>query len=369
MPFGYLDTRYVDFPPNVDAAYLRGLQTRAGVSFADLLREIDARLAAFNAAVDPLVGALVTPTSEAFIDATGAAPFQVEERGEYTLARPQLVEAAAHMLPLRGYEAALGFTEGGLERMSRTRILNLIDSVLLGFRALHRKEALRRLFSNAEVRVDATTTATSPGFAGSGTGENAFKRTHYPDGTPLPNGYTHYFVATTSGSPPVSNLPEKLREARDRLARWHAPPYDLIAPQAQIDAIAAINPGNAANGFVSAGSELVRPGALNAEAQVDATIYLGVLYGDIRVHRAVTDYSTPHIAIFKSYGALDPRNPLAWRYDEQRGRGATLRYRSLYPLDQAVIRQDFGIGVNDRTGAVLVYARTDNVNTYVNPNW
>lgn len=348
MPFGYLDTRYIDFPAGVDVAYIQGLRTRAGVDFPRVLREIDSRLATLNTTLDPLVASLITPTTEQVADTTGPTAFIVDERGEFTVARPQLAEGGAHMLPLRGYDVSLGFTEDGLEAMSLNRILTNVDSLLLGMRRLYRRQALIRLTSDAEIRVAARTTVTSPGMAGSGTGDNVFPRTSYPDGTALPGGYTHYYAVG------AGTLAATLKAARDRLKRWHAGPYDLIAPAAQIDLIAAIAPGDPQNGFVSAGSALIRAGTGTAEAQVDAAMYLGVLFGDVRVHMAIDDYSDPVTAIYKSYGALDPRNPLAWRYDELKGRNAVLRYRALYPLDQAVVKQDFGVGVNDRTAAVLI---------------
>ena len=348
MPFGFLDTRYIDFPAGVDVAYLQGLRTRAGVDFPRVLSEIDSRLGTLNTTLDPLVASLITPTTEQYADTTGPTAFEVTRRGEYTLARPQLAEGGAHMLPLYGWDVGLGFTEDGLEQMSLSRILNNVDSMLLGFRRLYRREALRRLLSDAEVRVADRTVVTSPGMAGSGTGDNVFPRASYPDGTALPGGYTHYYAVG------AGTLAATLRAARDRLKRWHGGPYDLIAPAAQLDLITAINPGDPQNGFVSAGSALVRAGTGSAEALVDAGMYLGVLFGDIRVHMAIDDYSDPVIGLYKSYGALDPRNPLAWRYDELKGRAAVVRYRSLYPLDQAVLKQDFGIGVNDRTAAVLI---------------
>jgi hypothetical protein len=348
MPYGYLDTHYIDFPANVDVAYLEGLRNRAGVDFAQVLREIDARLGAFNGAIDPLVASLITPTTEPVAEASAAVAFEVTARGEYTLARPQLVEGAAHMLPLNGYDVTLGLTEDGLEDMSLNRIITNIESMLLGYRRLHRLEALRRLTSDAELRVNARTTVTSPGFAGSGTGDNVFPRTTYPDGTALPGSYTHYYAVA------AGTLAATLLAARDRLRRWHMGPFDLIASADEIALITAINAGNPATGFVSAGSALVRPGIGDAAAAVDPTVYLGVLFGDVRIHMTIDDWSDPVIAMFKSYGALDPRNPLAWRYDELRGRNAVLRYRSLYPLDNAVLKQDFGIGVNDRTAAVLI---------------
>jgi hypothetical protein len=347
-----LDTRYIDFPAGIDEAYLRGLRTRAGVDFQRVLREIDSRLGALNRSLDPLVASLLAVTTEAIADGSAPVAFEVDERGEYTLARPQLVEGAAWPLPIRGYDVALGFTEDGLEGMSLERILLNVDSLFAGFRRLYRRQALKRLYSDAEVRVAPTTTMTSPGFAGSGTGENVFSRA-YPDGQPLPGGYTHYYAANTSNA---GELATQIRAARDRLKRWQKGPFDLVAPATLITLIEAISGDGPTNSFVSAGAALVRPAQGDAEARVDPTQYIGVLFGDIRVQMPIEDTASPNIALFKSYGNLNPMNPLAWRYDEKKGRNAVLRYRSLYPLDQAVVKQDFGIGVNNRVAAALIYA-------------
>lgn len=356
MPFGYLDTHYIDFPANVDVAYIEGLRTRSGMDFPTLLRQIDQRLAAFNTTLDPWVASVITATTELYIDTTGPSAFTITERSQYTTARPQIADGGAHMLPIRGWDVALGFTEDGLEAMTQTRILANIDSALLGLRVKQRKEVINRLFSPAEVRVATGIAATSPGFAGSGTGDNVFSRSTYPDGTPLPGSYTHYY---TKG---VGTLAAVLQAAVKRLRMWHSGPFELAAPQTEIDLITAINPGDPATGFVSAGSALVRSATSEAEAQVDPQQYLGVLFGDVMVRKAVTDFSSAHIAVYKSYGNLNPGNPLAWRYDELKGRNAVTRYRSTYPLDNAIIKQDFGIGVNDRTAAVLIY--DDSGSTY-----
>lgn len=347
MPYGVLDTQYIDFPAGIDVAYLQNLRTRAGVDFPRLLQEIDSRLGALNSNLDPLVASLITPTTEPVADTSAPAAFTVEEAGEYTVARPQFADGSAIPLPLRKYDVSTGFTEDGLESMTLPRILLQVDSLLNGFRRLYRVAALTRLFSDAEVRVDTRTTMTSPGFAGSGTGDNAFT-SPYPDGTALPGGYTHYYRTASA------DLAATLKTVQAQLRRWQPGPFDLIAPQSLVDTIVAINPGDAATGFVSAGSALVRPNASTAEATVDPTVFLGVLYGDIRVHMAITDFSSANIAVYKSYGALNPRNPLAWRYDDVFGRGAVLRSRSLYPLDQAVVAQRFGIGVNNRVAAALI---------------
>lgn len=362
MPFGFLDTQYIDFPPGVDTAYIAGLENRAGVSFQEVLQRIDERLGAYNGALDPLVASLINPTTEMWADTGAPIAFDVTERGEYTLARPQLVEGQAHMLPLRGYDVSLAFTEDGLLAMSMKRIMDNVDSVILGFRRLQKIQVLSRLFSNAEVRVAAKTTTTSPGMAGSGTGNNVFSRA-YPDGTALPGGYSHYYFANTSNA---GEFETTLNNAIDRLAKWNTAPFDLIGSASMITLVRALT------GFTKVGSALVRKGDDESEALVDASQYVGVYTTpsgqDVRVRKALEETTSPNLAIYKSYGTLDPMNPLAWRYDELKGRNAFVRYRSLFPLDQATVLQDFGIGVNNRTAAVLIYA-ANGAASYTVPTW
>jgi hypothetical protein len=345
MPFGILDTQYIDLPANIDTTFLEGLRTRSGYDFPQLLRQLDQRLGALNRGLDPLLAALLAPaTVEEFADTTMPMPFVITERGEYTIARPQFVEGQAHMLAMRGYDVTLGFTEDGLEDLSLTRILTNVDSLFMGMRLLYRKEILKRLFSDAEIRISIKTSATSPGFAGSGTGGNVFSGT-YPDGSALPGGYTHYYRDT------AANLLAVIKSAKTRLAKWFSGPYDLIAPQAQIDAIVALG----APYFYRADQQFVRLGANSDIATVDPNTYVGILDENIRVRQPITDFSSPNIAIFKTFGNLANGNPLVWKFDEKKGRAAYVRSRSMFPLSDATVLQTFGINVNNRVAATLIH--------------
>lgn len=360
MPFGYLDTTYIDLPENIDEAYLRGLEMRSGLTMEEMLNLIDQRITAYNQTVPALVAMLITPTTEATVPGLGASPFEVHERGEYNVARGQQTEVLKHMLPLRGYDVSTDWTEDGLEEMSRQSIENQIDGIIMGLRNNAIRKTLTRLFSDAEVRVESNTTATSPGFAGSGTGENEIDGS-YPDGRNLPADYTHYFVADTDVA---DEFESTVASAVSRLAEWHDPPFDMLAPGTLVSLVKGFD------SFTDAGSALVRRGTTESEAEVDATMYVGVIStddGDVRVHRDFKRTSDPNASIFKTYGNLDPRNPLAWRYDEQKGRGAYLRSRSLFPLANAQVLQDYGVGVNDRTAAVLIRAASG-ATTYQDPS-
>lgn len=354
MPYGFLDTKYIDLPTNIDQAYLRGLTTQRGVSFANILTRLDARLSALNSTADPLVADLVRYTTEASIDGTTPTTFALEEENEYGLPRPEVAEVRAAMLPIRRYAKSLGFTEDALEMMTESVIMNQFDSMAATFVRGARIKVLERLTSDAEVRIDRNSTATNPGFAGSGTGGNVFSGT-YPDGTATPGGYTHYYRDT------AANRAVVIKAARDRLRKWNPGPFDLIASQVEIDAIAALAD------FRWAESPLILRAQGVEAANVAAEDYVGVYDKNIRVRHALNEFGTsPNIVLFQTFGDFDARNPLAWRWDEAFGRGAVIRSRSLYPLDQAVIRQRFGVGTSNRTAAVNI--RIDAAGSYVSPS-
>lgn len=342
--FGYGDTSFIDLPDNIDPAYIDGLRTAAGVEFPRVLSEIDSRLTTFNGGLDPLLAALIYPTSETFTEGIKPVAFDVQEAGEYTLARPQFTDGAGTMLPIRKWDVSTAWTEDGLQEMSLARILAQLDSILLGLKVRARREILRRLFSDAEVRVDKKTTAVSPGLAGSGTGLNAFTDP-FPSGGALPGGYTLYHRDT------AANRAVVLKAARDKLKKWQSGPFDLVATQVELDAIVADS-----TNFISAGSALVRQGPNVAEANVDPNVYIGVFDKDIRVRlEPIEDFTSAHWAIFRSFGNLNPQNVLAWRYDSRAGRGrdAYLRSRQLFPLALAEVIQRYGIGVSNRTAAAV----------------
>lgn len=362
MPFGLFDTTQIDYPANIDQAYINGLRTRAGLEFPAVLREIDQRITALNTTLDPLVAGLISTTTDAVVEGTGGGAFTVERKAEYALPRPQINTQADWMLPIYDYDVSTSFTEDGLEGMSMTRLLSQIDGILGGYRAAHRREAFKRLFDASEQRIAVNSASVSPGFAGSGTGLNVWT-TPYPDGSALPGGYTHYFAADTDNA---GELKTVLKAAVARLRMWRKGPFDLVANSAMIALITAMTGSDASDSFVSAGTLLVRAGTSTQEALVDAKIYLGVLFGDVRVHMAITDTTSPNIAIYASAGPLNEENPLVWRYDESQGRGAILRYRDFYPLSQAIVKQRFGIGVKKRTAAVLIYAASG-ATVYVTP--
>lgn len=357
MVRGILDTTWIDFPPNIDQTYVQNLTTPRGVNFQRVLTLIDQRLAAAASLADPVVAAIASYTTSSLADDSTPTAFDLEEENEYGLPRPDMSERRAHMLPFRRYAKALGFTEQGLEEATEAEIIRQIDNMLLTFTRGQKLKVLERLFSNAEVYVDRNSTATSPGMAGSGTGDNVFSGT-YPDGTDLPNNYTHYWRDTTANRKAV--IDGMIADMK----LWHPGPYDIIGSASEITAITGLD------GFTNAGSQLVLPGSGTAQAQVDRDQYVGVYTGpggaDVRIWQPILELgSQANFALFKTYGNFDARNPVVIRYDDRFGRGIEVRYRSFYPLDGAFMRQRYGAGVQNRVGAHLATIAASG--SYVNP--
>jgi hypothetical protein len=266
---------------------------------------------------------------------------RAEWKSQYTVTRPQMVEPSATMLAIDELEIGLGFTEDGLQEISLDDFQLQVDALASALDLAARRATLNRLFSAAEVPVAPGVTATSPGFAGSGTGGNAWVGT-YPDGTPVAGGYTLYYRDTTANRAAVT------KTARNELRKWHPAPYDLIGSAAFVAGIVA----DAA--FVYAGSPLVRVAAGTSEATVDATLFVGVFDGDVRVHQPINDFASDHAALYKTYGDLAANNPLVWRFDPLRGQAAYVRSREMFPLAEAIAHWKFGPNVNNRVGAALL---------------
>jgi len=340
--YGTIDTQYVDFPAGVTREYLRGLETRSGLQVAAMVAAVDAAMGAINDGVDPLVAELSAPptTLTSAIGSRGDA-FRVQRKSEYSLPRPQQVERRGHMLAIAAYDVSLGFTDDGLEEINLDAFNENIRAMQLGWERAFRRETLIRLFDGAEVAIDKDQTATSPGFLGSGTGNNVITG-FYSNGAAISG--SHYLRDTAANRQAAIYA----QRAKLKLAGISGP-YDLLGSQAMIDAVVALP------GFIYAGSPLIRIGSGTAEAQVDPLRYVGVLGGDIRVSQPVTDFTEDAGVLYKSYGDFAADNPLVMRYDALWGRQVRVRARSNhYPLSEAVAAAKFGMNVNNRFAAAPI---------------
>lgn len=340
MSFGYVDSQYIDWASGQTESRLRNMQNRLGINFSEFIDRVDGALAAVNANDDPLITALTYRTNSDRVTGGYGASKTFQRAAEYTVPRPQKGSGSGWLLPLYENAMTLGFTKKALDVMTVETFEGELSTTVQAVRRGQRADVLEGLFTMDERTLDNDGTGATPGFIGSGSGTNVYSG-------PVPPGetvgtYDHYYRLPTSG------LEAAVKTAFDKFAWFHPGPFDLIATPTILSTITGFN------AYVPAGSPLIRAAQGDAEALVDPNQYLGVLFNSIRVRPAETQISGNQFAIVKTYGSNDNRNPLAWRFSDIWGADAWVEDRDLYPLANAVINQNFGVGVNDRAGALLI---------------
>lgn len=347
MPFGYGDTQHINFPIGQEDDRVRRMQNRLGIDVVQFLRRADAALSALNAE-DPLISLLTYRTTE-LSRTQGPTTTKVWQRGaEYVAPRPQRGgPGRGWLLPIHYNDMGLGFTQRQLEVMQVEQFTNELTTTVQAVARGRRADVLERLFNDEELPLDDDGTGATPGFAGSGTGANAFVGV-MPNGASTGGSYTHYFQADDSGAA----IDTAIKAMQANMENWVAGPFDIISSPDAFDRIIA-NVADTTE-FVSAGSDLIRRGEAQDVAMVDPNTYAGVYNGRIRVRWPDYQIAGNGFAMIKVYGANNPNNPLAWRYDPLYDNGnAYIDDRALYPLAEAIILQVYGIGVWNRTGAAL----------------
>lgn len=341
MPFGLVDTQFINFPVDQTAGRLAGLQNRLNIDWLEFVRRVDGGLAALNS-TSPVADLFSFDTTLDVRRAAGQADKVWHRSAEYTPGRPQRgMSERGHYLPLYHYEIDMMFTDRSLQTIT---IPQFEDELRTTFQAVAKgreADVLERLFDNAEVPLDDDGNGGSPGFAGSGTGNNAFIG-NLPNGAYTDASYTHYFNALDTDAA----IHSMILAMRTNMAKWQNGPFDIYGSPAAINRIKAIPGGDAY--FVSAGSSLIRPGVLQSEALVDSNLYEGVYAGNIRVRYADLSIDGNAFVMFKA-----GTKPLAWRYDPIWGRSAYADDRRVMPLTETAIMQSYGVGVWDRTGAAV----------------
>lgn len=346
MAFGLLDTQFIDFPEEQNEAHLSRIQNSVGIDYLEFVRRVDGAMAAVNGA-DPLIKMLTSDTTRDSIITGGYTKKTWQRAAEYTPGRPQRGKGrGGYKLPIYFYEIDLGFTDRALKLMPIAQFEDELQTTVTAIDVGQRADVLERLFDNSEWPLDDDGTGASPGFAGSGTGTNAFVG-QLPNGTLTDNTYTHYFQAADT----AAALDTAIKAMQANLQLWDRGPFDLIAGPDVIDRITANQADDTQ--FVGAGSTLVRPGTAESEAMVDPNRYLGVYNGWIRVMQPEYQIAGLGFAIVRSYGPGAERNPLKWRWDPRFGRNTYVEDRRLMPLTEAAVLQTYGLGVGNRTGAAL----------------
>jgi hypothetical protein len=342
---GINDLKQFALPTGWDGGELAQYALADGTTYEQMVETIAAALAVANEQLihDPVLGSMVAITQEAGLEYRDGTGNGMTERTEYQRADARRGATSGHMLPIKSYDRALGWTFDFLRKARSAQLEADIADALYDVRDNWELQLLTRFFSSAENAI---------GGAGydvpfvHGSAGNV-------DMTPPPYGgqtfdtsHDHFDRKATTEQADALN--------EGALNLWEHGifgPYNAIVPLADIATYTAltnfVKPDRGVE-YISVGSN-----APYAQAALNDERFIGLYesdYGLIRI------WITPHLptnylGVYKPYEINDNRNPLRARFASDLGPGAVLMrgegFRQ-YPLEHAILLHEFGVGVGNR---------------------
>ncbi len=364
---GVRDLKNIALPTAWDGNELSRLRLRDGTTWEQVVRDIDEGLSLVNENLTSgYLGKLLDITTDVAVEYRSGGTNGFEQDTENVQPDRQFADTSGHMLPLRGNDRAMGWTAKVLENIRRVTLEADVSALAEDAIDLFEKRVWTRFFKKEEETgkgYGLGATGVSVGMADGGAGTidyippprkdriiNAFSTAH-----------NHYLALNGITQANLETAVAHLWEHG-----WDGP-YELIISRADL---AAWQNTTNVTGFKPKGSELIQYGGLTDLAIVDGEIYEGVVqtkYGTVMIY-ANSRIPTGYWAVTKSFGRLDPRNPLKVRYDEMKSFGVRLVVDNVtrYPFNAAIGQFEFGVGTGEsRISAVLV--DNDSDGTYESP--
>lgn len=352
------DLKQVSLPTYWDASKLVQLALASGESYDQLLAEVNTVLEVVNANLlaDPLISSLAYLTEEAQVEYGIGASSGYKPHTEYGRGDEQHGAVGGHMLPVKMYDNPLGFTQDWLRKARRSQFVREIQRIATDTVNIFQKTAL-------EVAFKSTYTAVGSGrsmpWADGGTADSDYVPMSVP-GRGGDFAYTHNHIVPLSGitQANVETVAANLYE------HGYDAPFNIEASFA--DRSSWNNTTNL-TGFLANVIEGIRYGSTSDIVALDptfiGTITTAVGRVDVRLNGRIP---TGYWMMYKSFGNYDIRNPMAIRYQTDFGFGAKLKGGDslLNPMLKALVEFEFGFGVSDRVGAVVVCNHAD---TYTDP--
>jgi hypothetical protein len=355
-------------PGTWDLNYLRSFNGRDGVGlqFDQIARTIGIGFNAFNASLvapDSYWSRYITRTTEIGVeydnggDAEGLQPI-----GEYTPSDPIKGDWAGHMLPMRDYGGAIGWTYWMLRRANANRINNSLRRVIERAGNTWERALLNRLFSPTADTVGGT--GVSVPFADGGVADATYAATSY-GGVTFNTSHTHFLVRPDTADGRAASANDMANHLREHGIMG---PYDLVIPEVDIDSWMALD------GTQTTFARFIKPtrdGMITAGVETRVQLderYIGIIEVGRTFFRvyAATRLPTDYAGAFKPLGLDSPDNPLAVRYEAGYPLGLTMIGEiRIFPLENAQAAFTFGVGVNNRLGGVLTQFKASG--SYVAP--
>jgi hypothetical protein len=346
--------------PGVDADVLSNYQLEDGATFADVAADVQFALEGVNNEIqnDPLWASMVSYTDQPDLEyrqgtSNGFTPFVENSRPD-----AQRAETTGHLLPLRPWNRALGWTWNYLRkaRMAQVQadIADAIEDVRTLFRVQFLTRALRR--TDETGAVNGLGSGYSPGFATTAASTAVDFTPPTYGGTAFADTHEHY-VGIAGGA----FTDDVFFDARNELREHgHTAPFAFLIGTADRLAVEALSK------FTKGAIQGVRSGITQDVATPNTQIvgsdwatYLGIIE-DFEVYevRGMPQY---YGFGYKSYGPNSQRNPLRARLGKGLASPTVIAMpdpvngNATHPLQYLMLFAEFGVGVYDRTAGTARY--------------
>jgi hypothetical protein len=345
-----------------DATELQNYKLQDGTTFATIVNELNVALNGVSNELynDPLWSKLVSYTDQPEMEYRVGSSNGMDAFTEYGRPDPKRAATEGHMLPLRAFDRALGWTWDYLRKARMSQIEADIADAVKDVRDKWRVQILTRLLQNGDdsgAALGLGSGGYSPGFATTASATNVDFTPPAFGGTSFASTHEHYNTGT--GGAMTLAMFQAMRD--DLREHGHQPPYEFIAGTADETAIKALDD------FIEVARMGVNYGAMqdvaigNRMMDSSGNWFIGMIE-DFAV-RIVPGMPQYYGFGWKTYGANSQRNPLRIRVqkdaplrpnimafpDPRSGAGAA------FPLQWVMFFLEFGVGVGDRTNGVALY--------------
>jgi len=356
---GFSDLRNNTLPALWDADYFTRLKLRDGTSFEAMVALTSRVLASFTGELlsMPHYSGLFAVQDDPAVKYAIGTSNAWEVSTEYGVPDPRRGKTEGHMLPIRPYDWALGWTNRYLMEHYVEDLDADIKSMIDSARKLWQQRLLTRLFDDTANTIDGTALADLP-FANSTNDITTYVPPVSPQGEEFANTHDHFHGYSTSGVTQdtfniaaIEVLVEHLQE------HGYAAPWDMCVSRVDISSWAAVTgfkpPNWSGINFHSSAVERA------AFSNIDSYI------GSIESERGMVQlWETPRVPTKFAclYKRMDGETaggegaPLRVRYDDMYGFGFRLVPGDYVnsPVHLVVGWSKFGVGVGNRLNGVCL---------------
>lgn len=359
---GVRDTRSLVLLTGWDATELHNYQLQDGTTFDRIVSELTVALSGLSNELynDPLWASLVSYTDTLEMEYRVGSSNGMSDFTEYGRPDPKRADTTGHMLPLKAFDRALGWTWDYLRKARMNQIEADIADAVKDVRDKYRVAILTRLLQRGDdsgTNKGLGSGGYSPGFATTAASTSVDFTPPAYGGTTFAATHEHYNTQADAAFT-LASFTDAHADLREH---GHEPPYEFITGTSDVTAIEALDD------FIRVAQMNVRYGAmqdvatLNGGADSNGGYYIGTIKDfNIRVVRGMPQY---YGFAWKPYGPNSQRNPLRVRVqkdaplrpnvmafpDPRSGAGAA------FPLQWVMFFTEFGVGVADRTNGVPIY--------------